>query len=122
MALVLCTGVDRAVMETRKLILEAAGHAVVVVMDEPSLLDACNKHQFDVVVIGQTLASKMKRHIAEIVKANCSGVKILELYQVHTDKVVKDADSWLLMPNDLPQEFATRVTELADQKRKAAEV
>jgi len=40
-ALVLCTGVDKVLLETRKLILEHAGHTVVSVSDEVSLLSAC---------------------------------------------------------------------------------
>ena len=38
MALVLCTGFDKTVLETRKLILENAGHTVVTVTDETALV------------------------------------------------------------------------------------
>lgn len=60
MALVLCTGVDEALLQTRRLILESAGHLVVSVTDEQALITACNAHSFDVAVIGQTVTSKMK--------------------------------------------------------------
>ena len=55
MALVLCTGVDKAVLETRKLILEAVGHTVMAVMDETALIKACENHSFDIAVVGHTL-------------------------------------------------------------------
>lgn len=59
MAVVLCTGVDKMLLQTRKLLLEKAGHTVVVVMDENTLFDVCQKHSFDVAVIGQTVTSKI---------------------------------------------------------------
>jgi hypothetical protein len=52
-ALVLCPGVDRALMETRKLIREHAGHTVVVAMGECEIAAACEKHPFNIAVIGQ---------------------------------------------------------------------
>ena len=40
MSLVLCTGVDPVLMETRKLILERAGHTVITAMGERELAAA----------------------------------------------------------------------------------
>jgi hypothetical protein len=54
MALVLCTGVDPHLMETRRLILESAGHRVIFAKTEPELDRECSQHQFDVGVIGHT--------------------------------------------------------------------
>jgi hypothetical protein len=44
MALVLSTGVDQALLKTRRLILESSGHKVVTAMDETALLAACKEH------------------------------------------------------------------------------
>jgi hypothetical protein len=42
-ALVLCTGVDKTLLQTRRLILKKAGHKVVTAMDENVLISVCQK-------------------------------------------------------------------------------
>lgn len=116
MALVLCTGVDEALLQTRRLILESAGHRVVSVADEPALIAACEAHSFDVAVIGQTVTSKMKRRVASLVRQHCPAVKILELYQPHLGRTLSNADSWMETPADVPRELADRVDELAKKE------
>ena len=41
MALVLCTGVDKALLQSRQLILERAGHTVLSATDEKALITIC---------------------------------------------------------------------------------
>jgi hypothetical protein len=113
MALVLCTGVDSAVVRTRQLILERAGHTVVSALDEPSLIAACGQHEFQVVVVGQTVSANIKRRIARLIREGCPGAKVLELYTLSTGKVLEEADSWLEVLADVPQELAARVADLA---------
>jgi hypothetical protein len=117
MALVLCTGVDEMLLETRRLILESAGHQVIPATDEKALLAACKKHSFDVAVIGRAISAKMKRRVGLLIREHCPGTKILELYAPYEGKVVQDADSWLLVPVDAPSILADRVDELASQKK-----
>lgn len=116
MALVLCTGVDKALLRSRRLILEYAGHTVVSVTDEQTLITVCLKHSFDVAVIGQTVLPNMKHRIVSLIKQHCPHAKILELYPLYTEKVLTDADSWLSVPVDVPKELADRVNELAKRK------
>jgi len=113
MALVLCTGVDKALLQTRRLILEREGHTVVTVSDEKTLPAICQKHSFNIAVLGQAVSPNMKLRIAALVRQHCPGAKILELYPLYAEKVVTDADSWLAVPIDVPKEFADRVNELA---------
>jgi hypothetical protein len=113
MALVLCTGVDTSVVRTRQLILERAGHVVVPAMDEASLITACQQNRFEVAVVGQTVSAKTKRRIAHLIRERCPATKMLELYTVSTGKVLDDADSWLEVLADLPQELAARVEALS---------
>lgn len=117
MALVLCTGVDKALLHTRRLILESAGHTVATAMDESTLVEVCKKHSFDVAVVGQMLSSNVKRRVAFLIKENCPDIQILELYPSYTGKVLDDADSWLMVPNDMPKDLPDRVNELADKGR-----
>lgn len=118
MALVLCTGIDPMLLKTRKLILEQAGHTVITAKNQQELTDACNQHQFDVAVIGQSVSSNMKRIIAALVRKQCPSAKILELHPQYQGKSVKDADSWLETPADVPRALSQRVTELAEEKRR----
>lgn len=113
MALVLCTGPDPSVVRTRHLILERAGHVVVSVLDESSLVQACRQNKFDVAVVGQTVSPKIKRRIAGLIRESCRDAKLLELYTVSSGRVLDDADSWLEVLADVPQELARRVGALA---------
>lgn len=118
MAKVLCTGWDTNLLATRALILQTAGHEVRQARTQKEVVSECGAHQFDVVVIGQTVTNRMKRLILSVVREHCSEVKILELYQPHLGKAVEDADSWLEVPADVPSDLAERVGELAgDTKR-----
>lgn len=113
MAVVLCTGVDPDLLETRKLILEQAGHKVVVATSLCDIETACRKWHFNVAVLGQTLSRESKKSAAFIVRKYCHPTKILELFQAHHGKVLEDADSWLEVPADVPQDLSERVTELS---------
>jgi CheY-like chemotaxis protein len=114
MAMVLCTGWDQSLLDTRTLILQSAGHEVRQARTQNELVSACEKHQFDVVVIGQTVSLKMKRLISALVKQHCPNARILELYQPHMGKAVEDADSWLVVPAEIPSALAEEVARLAN--------
>jgi DNA-binding NarL/FixJ family response regulator len=116
MAMVLCTGHDLVLMETRKLILEEAGHIVIPITEQSAIPDACKKNIFDVAVIGQSFSAHSKRSIASLIRQHCPSAKILELYQTNQDKALEDADSWLEVPADVPQKLAQWVTRLAKSK------
>ena len=116
MARVVCTGIDQQLMETRKMILEQAGHVVILAKNEPELLAACESRDIDVAVIGQALSPKIKKSIAATVLRFCPSARILELYGRHQGRSIEDADSWLEVPADVPQELAERVDELAKTK------
>src|SRR5207247_7473867 len=106
MALVLCTGSDPVLMETRRLILERAGHTVVPVLDEHALVAACEQHKFDVAVIGQNVSPKLKRRVLTLVRKYCPSVRVLELHHNYTSRALDNADSWLEVPTDTPGELA----------------
>ena len=113
MALVLCTGADDVLLETRKLILEQAGHFVISATDKWTVIAACQRWAFDVAVIGQSVSSENKIAIGSLVRLYCPTAKILELHPTYQKKALDDADSWLAVPADVPQELADRVGELA---------
>jgi CheY-like chemotaxis protein len=104
------------VLETRRLLLEKGGHKVITVTDEPSLLDACKSHSFDVAVVGQTVPPKIKPRVAMLIRQHCPDVKILELFPPYTGKLLKEADAWLVVPTDVPHDLVERVNELANKR------
>ena len=116
MALVLCIGRELALMETRRLILEAAGHTVVPAMSIPQLEQAYSKHEFDVVVIGQGIPAKEKLRIFDLVRRICPTSKVLELHTFPSEQLLKGADDSLIVPAEIPSEFAQRVATLAKRK------
>ena len=114
LALVLCTGVDAILMETRRLILERAGHAVVSAMNEREVTTACMMNRFQIAVIGQSVSTQSKRSIAHLVRQHCPSAKILELYSSYEDRVLNDEDSWLEVPANIPNDLGDEVTRLAE--------
>lgn len=115
MALVLCTGADPALMKTRQLLLEGAGHRVVTAADQPALIAACQQHAFDVAVIGQTASSTVKRRVLLLIREHCPSTRILELYQFSIGRILEDADAWLEVPTHVPKELAQQVRALAQK-------
>jgi hypothetical protein len=86
---------------------------VVPALDEASLIKACQQNKFDVAVVGQTVSPKIKQRIAGLIRETCHNAKLLELYTVSSGRVIDDADSWLEVLADVPQELAARVGALA---------
>ncbi len=116
MAFVLCTGVDRGLMNTRRLILQRAGHVVETAIGEEELLAAFSVRQFDIAVIGQMISLSEKQRIMRLTRQHCPGVKVLELFSPFTGEQLPDADDWLEVPAMIPYDLATRVSALAGEK------
>ena len=113
MALVLCTGVDRNLVFTRKLLLERAGHDVITALSDEEIATACAQHRFDVAVIGQAISTSHKQRIFQTIRRHSHDVKVLELYPPYLGKVLPEADDWLQVPLDVPPELGARVAALA---------
>jgi acyl carrier protein len=115
MALVVCTGVDEVLLNTRRIILESAGHKVITVTDERSLVEALKVHSFDVAVIGQAITARMKRRISALIREYCPPVKVLEIYDSQSGRILDDADASVMTLDDAPKDLADRVDELVKQ-------
>lgn len=113
MAVVLCTGVDELLVQTRIFILQNAGHKVVGALTEHQATAACAGNQFEIAVIGQAMSSDQKRRMVRLIRQYCPAAKLLELYTASTGRVLGDADDWLLVPADAPGDLAQRVSALA---------
>jgi DNA-binding response OmpR family regulator len=120
MALVLCTGVNPQLMKTRKLLLEQAGHKVITASDERTVDNACQKHTFDVAVIGQDISRRIKPLLLNLIRELCDTTRVLELYSSSIGRILDGADDWLEVPTDSPADLAAKVGVLARRKRSAA--
>jgi len=115
-ACVLCVGTDELLMDTRRLLLQRAGHTVVIAADLRIIEAACHERRFDVVVLGDALVPPEKRRVADLVHEVCAGARILELHKVNQRPAVSDADDWMESPAEVPASFAERVSSLAARK------
>jgi DNA-binding response OmpR family regulator len=120
MASVLCTGVDQGLLNTRKLILERAGHKVIPALGEKELVSACTTYAFDVAVIGQTVSELEKRRILRLIREHCPRATVLELFSPATGKMLPDADDWLEVPAKIPFDLAQRVSMLVSRRSGAS--
>jgi hypothetical protein len=116
-SLILNTGVYPPLLETRKLVLEQAGHVVITRTEEGEIARACEEYQFDVVVIGQSASAPVKRRILHQVRRHCRSVKVLELFSSDFGKALPGADSWLEIDPMEADELPVRVSELASGRR-----
>ena len=115
MSLVLNTGLYPPLLETRRLVLEHAGHIVITRAQDGEIVKACRNYQFDVVVIGQSAPPPVKRRIFRLVRMHCQSAKILELTSPDSGKSLEDADSWLEIHPMQPTALQERVASLADK-------
>ena len=113
MAVVLCAGSDRTLMQTRAMILESGGHTVITAAGERELVDACSKTTFDVAVIGQAVSPLEKQRALGLIRQYCPKAKVLELFIPATGKMLRDADDWLEAPVNPPHDLVERVSTLA---------
>ncbi len=113
MSLVLNTGVYPPLLETRRLILEQAGHVVITTSEDAEIEKACQEHEIDVVVIGQSASPPTKRRIFREIRRHCGSVKILELFTPDSPKALDTADAWLEVRPMQADAFNLRVSELA---------
>lgn len=120
MATVLCTGSDKALMNTRKLLLESAGHKVITAMTPKGAQDACERHAVEVVVLGQAMHAEQKKSLFDVVRKVRPQAKVLELHDPFQKPEIPGADGWLAVPSDVPSDLAEQVALLAPGERARA--
>ena len=104
-------------METRRLILERAGHSVTGVRDFREIVASCRSTTFSLAILGQTLPAKEKLRVCEVVRRECPGAKILELHTGVTPEL-PSADAHLQVAAGVPDKLLDCVSELAAVRKK----
>jgi DNA-binding NtrC family response regulator len=112
-AVVLCTGVDSLLLETRKLILQRAGHTIFEARNPRDARAICKQQSIDIVILCQTLQPEGKKAMVQAVRQHCPAAKILELYHSHHGKALNNCDEWMEVPPGVPQDLARCVGQLA---------
>jgi hypothetical protein len=112
MPVVLCTGVEEGLLTTRKLMLEKAGHFVILAMSQSAIIEACQRYAFHVAVVGQEDTPEKKRCVFALIRRHCPSTKILEVYPMEVGRSLKDADDWMALPKREPSELIERVASL----------
>jgi DNA-binding NtrC family response regulator len=112
MALVLCIGADDALMATRRLLLEKAGHRVLLATSSRQVSRHCAEYSIQVAVIGHAVPAFEKRLAFDLLQKNCPKAKVLELHERGYGPHLKEAHRHLVVGN-LPSDLPDAVSELA---------
>jgi hypothetical protein len=117
MAKVLCIGMDAAAMQTRKLILEKAGHNVTQASDLRQVTSACERILFDIAILGHSLNPNEKKRITGVVQTYSRSTRILELH-TGTAAELPDADTHLQFSASEPKNLMQAVNTLLRMPRR----
>lgn len=116
MTKVLCVESPGLLGETRRLLLEYAGHSVLTASSLREVEAACRSKQVRVAVVGESIPQK--KLLARRLRECCPAVRILELHSTTGERAITDADDWLDVPSLHPGELAQRVEALTQRHRK----
>ena len=89
MAAILSISYDRALLETRKLLLEARGHSVVSASSFREAVNHCKKSGFDLFILGHSMPTSEKRALIQTFRAACRApiVSLLRFDEEHVEEV-----------------------------------
>ncbi len=104
------------------MLLENAGHTVVSALGADTVQYACKSGKFDVAVIGQGATKAEKQQFMEQIRIHCPTARVLELYVIHSQPALTEADDHLEVPSDAPSDLVERVDALAKRPATGASV
>ncbi|HWK30804.1 MAG TPA: hypothetical protein VNR20_01850 [Terriglobales bacterium] len=108
---------DAAVRQTKKLVLEQLGFAVVAVATVREVEHVSGITTFDLTILGRTVSDPHKRDAAKALRTRQPETPILEICNV--SPAVLNADWVLRSPN--PEDLAAVVKAVLAEKKSAAE-
>ena len=121
MAHVIHVGTNEAVLTTRKVILEKAGHHVALARNLREVIAACETRKFDVGIVGQALPPMEKLRVSHTLRERCPDIKLLEFHNALRPDV-EFADAHLRVAETSPEDLITTIDQLASgQKNKLSE-
>jgi CheY-like chemotaxis protein len=109
---------DDAAMQTRRMVLESAGHSVNIATDLRHVIAACERIQFAVAVLGHHMPLKEKLRVSDVVRELCPKAKILELHASLAPDTL-DVDGHLSVNADnFPEKLVAAVGRLTALKKR----
>jgi hypothetical protein len=102
-----------ALLATTKLMLEAEGFEVHAASDFLQVQSACNEDRFQLAIVDHTLAPKIKRAIAAVIREKRPSTYILELCQVSSE--IPDTD-YILIGHE-PDALVKMVLRIARERQ-----
>jgi CheY-like chemotaxis protein len=112
---ILCIGASDATMETRRMLLESAGHTVTEAKDLREVTAACQTGSVDIAILGQDLPEKEKVRVSDTIR-RMSGARILELH-IGVAPELPSADAHLQTIASAPEGLLECVNELLSHQR-----
>lgn len=108
---------DTAVRQTKKLVLEQLGFAVVATATVREVEHVSGITKFDLAILGRTVSDAHKQDAAKAVRTRQPETPILEICNV--SPVILNAEWVLRSPN--PEDLAAMVKAILSEKKSAAE-
>ena len=120
MANILCIGIGNAAMQTRKMILERAGHTVTQARELREVMAACRVDSFSVAILGPALPRNEKLRVRDLLYIECRDAKVLELH-IGVAPEISSADAHLQVTASEPEGLVECVESLImNRKRRPA--
>lgn len=115
---VLNVAADPVLGDLRRQVLESSGFEVVTALNIIEVVEACESHHFDAVVLGHGIPETEKRRIKQTVRAHCArGTPVVALYNV-SEKEADDADA--AVPGHEPHKLLRGVEQTAQTQPQLA--
>ena len=101
-------------MATRRAILERAGHKIELARNLLEVVSACERIDFDIVILGQALSAQEKLRVSNTVLEHCTDVKLLEYHNALVPDIAT-ADAHLHVASSPPEALLETVKTLTGQ-------
>jgi hypothetical protein len=121
MSTILCAGLYETLLETRRLILEFAGHTVVTAQNSPQIITACQNYAFAFAIVGQSGDASKDREWTAVIRTYSPETKILEIFLPNFGPNVPNVDAWHQGPED-PRTLVATIAALSTGGAKSARV
>jgi hypothetical protein len=104
-------------MQTRKMILQRAGHTVAQARDLREVIASCRSDSFSVVILGPALPRNEKLRVRDVLYIECRDAKVLELHTGVAPEL-SSADAHLRVTASAPEGLVDCVESLITSRKR----
>lgn len=109
---VLSISYDKALLDTRAMILQQHGFSVQSVQNVRDAIQLCREETFHIAVIGHSIPATEQKEVAAAIRQNCPGVIVVALKRCDADEV-SFADAAL--DTFKPDELVSKLRQILDE-------